>query len=131
MLPLTPPALLRPADDPSPVQAVLRDFRDWVAQRSARGVPLWNPWRPEGRAARADLPGATVVVWGDYPPLETETQEVLRLTVAWIIATRFEGQALSATPDPPLHPTGNWEAAHPGGNRIPGNVPLVPLGWRR
>ncbi len=125
MLPLAPPALLRPADDPSPLQAVLLDFQAWIARESARGVPFWNPMRPPVRTARTELPGATVVVWGDYPPLETETQEVLRLTVAWLIANRFNGRVITGTPVPTPE---NWLATHPGGNRIPGNVPL---GWRR
>ena len=127
MLPPAPPAYLRPADEPSRLQGVVREFESWIARESKQAVPFWNPWKPRATQSRTELPGATVVVWGDYPPLETETQEVLRLTVAWIIAQRFDGQALSASPAPPLHSTSNWEATHPGGNRIPGSVPL---GWR-
>lgn len=128
MLPPAPTALVRPADSPQSPGGAAQAFEAWVAREAAKGVPLWNPWKPRPAAAPPELPGATVVVWGDYPPLETETQEVLRLTVAWIIANRFNGQALSATPDPPQHPTGNWLVSHPGGNRIPG---AVPLGWSR
>lgn len=121
------PALLRPAEDPSPLEAVLKSFDVWLAREKARGVPPWNPWKPAPPAA-PDMPGALVEVWDSLPPLETETQEVLRLTVAWIIARRFEGQSPGASPAPPLGDTLPWAATHPGGNRGPG---LAPLGWRR
>ena len=128
MLPSAPPALLRPADEPPRFQGVVRDFEAWVAQASRKEAPSWNPWKPKAGSSRSDMPGALVVVWGDLPPLETETQEVLRLTVAWIIAHRLDGLAPDDSMAPPLHSTASWQATHPGGNRVPG---LVPLGWGR
>jgi len=128
MLPPPPPSLSRPTDE-ARLPGVLQDFQAWVARESSRGAPLWNPWRAPSRAREKDIPGATVTVWGELPPLETKTQEVLRLTVAWMIANRFHGRpqvAMNAAP--PQHPTGSWLVSHPGGNRIPGNVPI---GWRR
>jgi hypothetical protein len=129
MLPPPPPSLSRPAEEPTGVQGALQDFQVWVARESGRGVPPWNPWRPVARALEKDMPGATVVVWGDLPPLETKTQEVLRLTVAWMIANRFHVRAQAAlNAAPPAIATGSWLASHPGGNPIPS---LLPLGWRR
>lgn len=127
MLPLQPPAQVRPADPPSRFLPILQEFEAWTRSRQERGVPAWNPWKPA--PAREETPGALVEVWGNLPPLETETQEVLRLTVAWIIAHRLDG--LGYTPSEGLSVfdgTAGWAATHPGGNRIPG---LVPLGWRR
>ncbi len=129
MLPPTPPpALLRPPDEPSRFQAASEAFQGWMAREKNRGVPLLNPWKPSPAPDSKEVPGALVEVWDSLPPLETETQEVLRLTVAWIIARRFEGSAAGASPAPPLAATLPWESTHPGGNRAPG---AVPLGWRR
>jgi hypothetical protein len=129
MLPCLEPPAPVPSEGPSKVQVVLEEFDAWLAREQRKGVPFWNPWKPADAADRRDdMPGALVEVWGRLPPLETETQEVLRLTVAWIIAHRLDGLGVDPTPLPLHTGAANWEATHPGGNRVAG---LAPLGWRR